>query len=168
MNTYIYIYLGVNGYHQLLGYSHSSKYLLLCSTEERNSYRLRTSDNSWLNYSFCSEILLCFLKGWEWPAGNCWIWWTEVAVAEVQVQLFVACCSRVGWRGYSYCCCCFWKSCYWTGEEVKGHETEAQVMGNVPYRLTWREEVQVVHPWGLRKQQGTSLAWTMQIKWRGN
>ncbi len=29
----------VNGYHQLFGYQHSSKYLLLCSTEQRSSYR---------------------------------------------------------------------------------------------------------------------------------
>ncbi len=29
----------VNGYCQLVGYAHSSKYLLLCLTEERNSYR---------------------------------------------------------------------------------------------------------------------------------
>ncbi len=27
----------VNGYRQLLGYQHSSKYLLLCSAEERNT-----------------------------------------------------------------------------------------------------------------------------------
>ncbi len=48
------------------------------------------------------------------------------ARVQVQVELFVACCSRVGWGGYSYCCC-FWNSCYWTGGEVKGHETEAQM-----------------------------------------
>jgi len=29
----------VSGVHQLSGYRHSSKYLLLCSTEERNEYR---------------------------------------------------------------------------------------------------------------------------------
>jgi len=28
-----------NGVHQLSGYRHSLKYLLLCSAEERNSYR---------------------------------------------------------------------------------------------------------------------------------
>ncbi len=31
--------LEVNGYHQLFGYQHSSKYLLLCSTEGSKSYR---------------------------------------------------------------------------------------------------------------------------------
>jgi len=30
----------VNGYHQLFDYLHSLKYLLLCSTEERNPYRV--------------------------------------------------------------------------------------------------------------------------------
>ncbi len=35
----------VNGYRQLFGYQHSSKYLLLCSTEERNSYRF----GGWVN-----------------------------------------------------------------------------------------------------------------------
>jgi len=29
----------LNGAHQLSGYERSSKYLLLCSAEERNSYR---------------------------------------------------------------------------------------------------------------------------------
>ncbi len=38
----------VNGYHQLFGNQHSSKYLLLCSAEERNSYRFRT-DWGWVN-----------------------------------------------------------------------------------------------------------------------
>ena len=33
----------VNGVHQLSGYRHSSKYLLLCSEEERNSYRFKTT-----------------------------------------------------------------------------------------------------------------------------
>jgi len=32
----------VNGYRQLSGYQHSSEYLLLCPTEERNSYRFGT------------------------------------------------------------------------------------------------------------------------------
>jgi len=31
-----------NGVHQLSGYQHSSKYLPLCSAEERNSYRFET------------------------------------------------------------------------------------------------------------------------------
>ncbi len=30
--------MDVNGYRQLFGYQHSSKYVLLCSTEERNPY----------------------------------------------------------------------------------------------------------------------------------
>ncbi len=33
----------VNGYSQLFSYQHSSKYLILCSTEERNSYRFGTT-----------------------------------------------------------------------------------------------------------------------------
>jgi len=33
----------VNGVHQLFGYQHSSKYLLLCSAEERNSSRFGTT-----------------------------------------------------------------------------------------------------------------------------
>ncbi len=32
----------VNGYRQLSGYQHSSEYLILRSTEERNSYRFGT------------------------------------------------------------------------------------------------------------------------------
>ncbi len=31
----------INGYHQLFGFQHSSKYLLLCSAEERNSYSFK-------------------------------------------------------------------------------------------------------------------------------
>jgi len=33
----------VNGVHQLSSYQHSSKYLLLCSAEDRNSYRFGTT-----------------------------------------------------------------------------------------------------------------------------
>ncbi len=33
----------INGYHQLFGYQHSLKYLLLCSTEGSNSHRFGTS-----------------------------------------------------------------------------------------------------------------------------
>jgi len=33
----------VNGVHHLSGYQHSSKYFLLSSTEERNSYRFETT-----------------------------------------------------------------------------------------------------------------------------
>ena len=33
----------VNGFRQLSGYQHSSKYLLFTSTEERNSYRFGTT-----------------------------------------------------------------------------------------------------------------------------
>jgi len=36
--------LEVNGYRQLSGYQHSIKYLLLCSIEERSSYRF---GNTW-------------------------------------------------------------------------------------------------------------------------
>jgi len=35
----------VNGCHQLSGYQHSLKYLILCSTEERNSNR---NSNFWV------------------------------------------------------------------------------------------------------------------------
>jgi len=38
----------VNGAHKLFGYPYSSKYLILCSAEERNSYRFRTSWG-WVN-----------------------------------------------------------------------------------------------------------------------
>lgn len=37
------ITMEVNGYHQRFGYQHSSKYLLLCSTEKRISFRFETS-----------------------------------------------------------------------------------------------------------------------------
>jgi len=33
----------VNGAQQLFGYQHSSKYRLLCSAKQRNSYRLKTT-----------------------------------------------------------------------------------------------------------------------------
>jgi len=33
----------VNGVHQLFGYRPSSKYLILCSARERNSYRFETT-----------------------------------------------------------------------------------------------------------------------------
>ncbi len=38
----------INGYCQLFSYQHSSRYLLLCSDEERNSYRFGTSGR-WVN-----------------------------------------------------------------------------------------------------------------------
>ncbi len=38
----------VNGDHQLFGYQHSSKYILLCSTEQRNSYRFEMTWG-WVN-----------------------------------------------------------------------------------------------------------------------
>jgi len=38
--------MGFNGVHQLSGYRNSSKYLPLCSAEERNSYRFETT---WAN-----------------------------------------------------------------------------------------------------------------------
>ncbi len=43
------IILEANGYRQLFGYQHSSKYLLLCSTEERNSCKFETT-RGWVNY----------------------------------------------------------------------------------------------------------------------
>jgi len=36
----------VNGYRQLYGYQHSSKYLLLCSAKERNSSAEERNDES--------------------------------------------------------------------------------------------------------------------------
>ncbi len=61
----------VNGYRQLFGYQHSSKYLLLCSKEERNSYRFGTmwgwvSDDNldfWLNYAFKTQKSILFTAG---------------------------------------------------------------------------------------------------------
>jgi len=65
----------VNRDHQLFGYQHSSKYLLLCSAEERNSYKFGTwgwvNDDrfpSWdhfmdlvLIHSFCFNIIFLIL-----------------------------------------------------------------------------------------------------------
>jgi len=45
-----------NGVHQLFNCQHSSKYLLLCSTEERNSYRFGTTWG-WVN----DDRILIFL-----------------------------------------------------------------------------------------------------------
>ncbi len=50
----------VNGYKKLFGCQHSSNYLLLCSTEDRNSYRFGNNmrvvnDDTfsfWVNYPF--------------------------------------------------------------------------------------------------------------------
>ncbi len=50
-------YMEVNSFCQLLGYQHSSKCLLLCSTGERNSYRLGIIWG-WLNYD------IIFIFGW--------------------------------------------------------------------------------------------------------
>jgi len=45
----------VNGAHQLFGYRHSSKYLL-CSAEQRNSFRSATRASKWWqNYPFQVE-----------------------------------------------------------------------------------------------------------------
>jgi len=38
INLRIFHIMNDNGYRQLSGYKHSSKYLLLCSAEERNSF----------------------------------------------------------------------------------------------------------------------------------
>ncbi len=52
----------VNGYHQLFGNQHSSKYPLLCSTEDRNSYMFGISggwvNDFWVNYPFsiCLDV----------------------------------------------------------------------------------------------------------------
>ncbi len=40
---YLFYTMEVNGYSQLFSYQHSSKYLILCSTAERNSYRFGTT-----------------------------------------------------------------------------------------------------------------------------
>ncbi len=63
----------VNGYHQLFGYYHSSKYLLLCSAAQRNSYRFETTwgwenDNNflfWVNYPFKTTFLI------SWRSPSC-------------------------------------------------------------------------------------------------
>ncbi len=47
----------VNGYRQLFGCQHPSKYLPLCSTEERNSYRFGTT-SGWVNDRI-------FIFGWS-------------------------------------------------------------------------------------------------------
>ncbi len=51
-------YMEVNGYRQLLCYQHSSKHLLLCLTQERNSYRFWEwqNDHFWLNYPFKKDL----------------------------------------------------------------------------------------------------------------
>jgi len=48
----------VNGVHQLFGYPYSSKYHLLCSAEERNSYRVVETTWGWVNYDTFSELWL--------------------------------------------------------------------------------------------------------------
>ncbi len=53
---YFFFYImRVNGYSQLFGYQHSSKYLLLCSTEERNSCSFGTSWR-WVNDKRISNL----------------------------------------------------------------------------------------------------------------
>ncbi len=79
----------VSGYRQLLGSQHSSKYLLLCSTEERNSYRFGTTwgwENRWtVPLSWCSG---------EWCLCQC-------------VMLLTGVCSR----GHTWSRpCCYWPS----------------------------------------------------------
>jgi len=44
----------VNGFGQLFGYRHSSKYLLLCSTEERNFFFFKQNFYFWVKYTFKS------------------------------------------------------------------------------------------------------------------
>ncbi len=53
MNAFLYT-LEVNGYHQLFGCQHSSKYLILCS-KERNSYRFETNEGE--------QIMTIFILG---------------------------------------------------------------------------------------------------------
>jgi len=50
----------INGRRQLSGYQYSLKYLILCSTVERNSYRVGTTWE-WENYG------RNFIKGWNLP-----------------------------------------------------------------------------------------------------
>ncbi len=51
----------VNGYRQLFGYEHSSNYLLKCSAEERNSYRIGTA-LQWVH-----DAVIIFIFGWTFP-----------------------------------------------------------------------------------------------------
>jgi len=44
----------VNGFGQLFGYRHSSKYLLLCSTEERNFFFFKQNFYFGVKYTFKS------------------------------------------------------------------------------------------------------------------
>ncbi len=52
--------IGVNGDQKPSGYEHSSKYLLLCWGEQRNSYRFRTT-RGWVNDDSI------FIFGWTIP-----------------------------------------------------------------------------------------------------
>jgi len=57
LNSIFFPTMEVNGYHQLFDYS--SKYLVLCSTEERNSYRVGTTWE-WINGFNLSNFVMCF------------------------------------------------------------------------------------------------------------
>jgi len=54
----------INGHHQLSGYHHSLKYLILCSTEERNSYWVGTT------YGWENDDRI-FFKGQTIPLKKC-------------------------------------------------------------------------------------------------
>ncbi len=61
---YFIIFSVVSGYHQLFG----SKYIILCSTEEKNSYRFervcgRVNDDFWVKYPFKRKI-----KNFKWTS----------------------------------------------------------------------------------------------------
>jgi len=53
----------VNGAKQLIGYHHSSKYFILCSAEEGNSYWFETTWG-WVNYD------RIFFFGWTIPLNK--------------------------------------------------------------------------------------------------
>ncbi len=65
----------VNGYRQLFGYQHSSKYLILCSAAEKDSYRFATTwgwvndVHFWVNYPF-KDISRHLLKSCG-PSTSC-------------------------------------------------------------------------------------------------
>ncbi len=63
---FYFFHMKVSGYRQLLGYQHSSKYLLLGLTEERNSYRFGTTWG-WVN----NDTILIF--GWTIPLKHTYL-----------------------------------------------------------------------------------------------
>ncbi len=76
----------VNGYRQLFGYQHSSKYLILCSAAEKDSYRFATTwgwvndVHFWVNYPF-KDISRHLLKSCGRPPRVAhWGSWCEVLI----------------------------------------------------------------------------------------